>query len=277
LLLGIAKKNVIIMKSIFNRVTLKGFFSKGKVPTEVQFVNLIDSMVNKMDDGFDKTTEDGLRLSATGKDNNVLSIFSSAGEQNSGWQVAFNQEDNGTRGLSFDRVVTDNDGKRVKKKVLTLADNGNVGIGINTTPRTALEVGGVIGISTRVGTYKIGQVDGDGAWKDILTGLKSMHAFEIVARIDGPPKRGKYAITHAIAVSAFGGGRNRVKQVRAHYGWFWNRIEFRWHGSTTTDYSLQVRTNSNYGKKEDNTAFMIRYHITQLWDDALFQDINNPA
>ncbi len=266
------------MKSIFNRATLKGFFSKGKVPTEVQFVNLIDSMVNKMDDGFDKTPEDGLRLSATDKDNNVLSIFKSAGDQIPDWQVSLKQEDSGAGGLSFDRLVTDNDGKVVKKTVLALADNGNVGIRTNT-PRTALEVGGVLGVATKVGTFKIDQVVGDGSWKDILMGtdIKGMHAFEIVARIDGPAKRGKYAITHAIAVSAFGGGCNRVNQVRAYYGWFWNRIEFRWHGNKATEFTLQVRTNSNYGKKEDGTPCMIRFHITQLWDDALFQDINNPA
>jgi hypothetical protein len=267
------------MKSIFNRATLKGFFSKGKIPTEAQFVNLIDSMVNRMDDGFDKTDKDGLRLSASGKDNNVLSIFKSVGEQAPAWQVSLKQEDNGASGLSFDQLVmVDTDGKDVKKTVLTLADNGNVGVG-TSTPRTALEVDGVMGIKTRVGTYKAGQVKGDGEWKDILMGkdIKGMHAFEIVARIDGPPNRGKYAITHAIAVSAFGGGSNRVKQVRAYYGWFWNRIEFRWHGNKATEFTLQVRTNSNYGEKADATHNMIRYHITQLWDDTLFQDTNNPT
>ena len=266
------------MKSIFNRATLKGFFSKGKVPTEAQFVHLIDSMINKIDDGFDKTQEDGLRLSATGKDNNVLSIFKSEGEQTPNWQVSLKQEDNGVSGLSFDRPVMDKDGKRVNKTALTLADSGNIGIG-TSTPRASLEVGGVLGVATRVGTYKVGEVVGDGSWKDILNGtdIKGMHAFEIVARIDGRPQRGKYAITHAIALSAFGGGSNRVKQVRAYHGWFWNRIEFRWHGNKTTEFTLQVRTNSNYGLKDDKTQFMIRYHVTQLWDDVLFQDINKPA
>lgn len=47
---------------IFNRSTLKGFFQKGKVPTEAHFTNLIDSTLNKLDDGIAKTVEHGLKL-----------------------------------------------------------------------------------------------------------------------------------------------------------------------------------------------------------------------
>ena len=260
------------MKDIFNRIELKNFFRKGQFPTEVHFGNLIDSMINKKDDGFDKTAKDGLRLSATGDDRNVLSVFKQSGDPEPNWQMSLKQSEDGSEGLSFDRLKTNNEGKTEKLASLTLANNGHVGIGAEQ-PRTTLEVGGVLGTKTRVGTYNVGQVDGNGQWQDILTELKGIHAFEIVARIDGPKGRGKYALTHAIAVSVFGGGKNTIRQTRAYYGFFWNRIELRWHGNSPNNYKLQMRTYSNYGLKEDETHFMIRFHVTSLWDDTLFTQI----
>ncbi len=67
---------------IFNRSTLKGFFQKGKVPTEVHFSNLIDSTINKIDDGFAKTVDNGLKLSPGGPVK-VLSFYSDIKENTS--------------------------------------------------------------------------------------------------------------------------------------------------------------------------------------------------
>ncbi len=147
-----------------------------------------------------------------------------------------------------------------------------MGIGPNP-PRTTLEIGGVLGIRTRVGTFKVGQVPGDGNWHKLLEGLDDLHAFEVVARIDGPRSRGRYAIAHAIALGAFGGGRNKIKSLCAHYGWFWNRIEFRWQGTSARNYSLEARTRSHYGL-EDGKPYMLRFHITQLWDEMEFRELD---
>ncbi len=41
------------------RDTLKQFFSAGKLPTEEHFSDLIDSSLNTLDEGFDKSEEFG--------------------------------------------------------------------------------------------------------------------------------------------------------------------------------------------------------------------------
>jgi hypothetical protein len=258
------------MKKLWNRESLKGFFQKGQLPTQVHFEYLIESTINKIDDGFNKTDANGLQLAPTGADSNVLSIFKAPSESLPSWQIGLQDSEKGA-GLSFNSVSENVDGAAATRDTrLFLANNGNIGIG-TTAPRTELDVNGTLGTGTRIGTYnKIDAVPGDGAWKDILTDLKGIQAFEVVASINGPSKRGKYAITHAIALSTFGGSRQKIRQTRAYFGWFWNRVEFRWHGEID-NFRLQVRTRTNYGTKGDNTQCMIRFHVTRLWDDAIFQ------
>jgi len=50
---------------IFDRISLKDFFKNGTIPNEKHFSFLIDSMINKQDDGFNKDSENGLILSTT--------------------------------------------------------------------------------------------------------------------------------------------------------------------------------------------------------------------
>lgn len=246
-------------KDLWNRDRLKHLFSKGSSPSEAHFGYLIDSMINKIDDGFDKTSQDGLQLTPTGDTGKVLSVFKNQGEQQPNWQLSLDKD---SGALSFDHLQQAADGKVVNTTNLVLGDDGRVGIE------------GVLSIRTRVGAF-VGQVPGDGKWHDVLSNLDDVHAFEVLARIDGAKGRGKYALTHAIALSTFGGSCNRVKQVRAYYGWFWNRIEFRWHGKETRRYSLQVRTRSHYGLTE-GAPYMIRFQLTQLWDDSIFKGLGNP-
>jgi hypothetical protein len=72
---------------------------------------------------------------------------------------------------------------------------------------------------------------------------------------------GRFAIMHAIALSAYGHSRSRIRRTCAHYGFFWNKLKLRWKGSTH-NYSLQLRSNSNFG-----SGVPIHYSITRLWDD----------
>lgn len=263
------------MKDLWNRASLKSFFKKGKLPSEIHFAYLIDSVVNKLDDGFAKTDKDGFQLSPTGETNTVLSIYTNQAEENPSWQISLNKNENGV-GLAINSISLDTNGKAVQTTRLYLSNDGKVGIG-TTDPKTLLDVAGTLTVKNRVGAYtKL--VDGDGDWHDVISGLSGMEAFEAVGRIDGPPKRGKYAITHAIALSAFGRRfSGRIKHTRAYFGWFFNRIDFRWKGEWQEDesylYRLQVRTRSNYGKKPDGSFYKIKVHLTRLWDDSIFQTL----
>jgi hypothetical protein len=241
---------------IFNRATLKGFFKKGRVPTEVHFSNLIDSTINKIDDGFAKTVENGLKLSPTGDSKKLLSLYDDIKEKDPQWEVEINPTET-AHGLSF----TERDqGSRV-----FLRNGGQVGIG-TMHPEHTLEVKGTVGMSSRVGTYQaISQVSADREWHIILDQLEGCQAFEIVAKVEGVKKRGKYAMAHAIALSTHGGYNNKIRVTQAHYGWFWHRLKFRWKRSDDGKYRLEMRTVGHYGNDEENKVVQIKYHICSLW------------
>ncbi|WP_408042715.1 hypothetical protein [Tenacibaculum litopenaei] len=247
---------------LLNRQSLKVLFTAGARPKESNFFSLIDSMVNKVDDGISKTEEDGLILSPEGKESDrVISVYQNVEDELPQWSVSLQQKED--RSLSIEAPVTKND----QKTVMSFQKSGEVGIGTQK-PRTTLEVAGVLGAETRVGTYKIGQVKADGEWHSIVTDLDGCMAFEIMAQV-GKKKTGRYALMHAHALSTFGKSHHKIRKTQAHYGWFWNKIDIRFTGSTY-NYKLQLRTRSNYGP-----GHMINYHITKLWDanmDALFNE-----
>lgn len=251
---------------LFNRESLKAFFKKGQSPSELHFSYLIESMINKLDDGFSKNEEDGFQLSPIGDADTVLSIFKEQTDTSPSWQINL-KEDSRKQGLSFDHVDLDESGREKPGSVLFLSNDGKVGIGTEM-PRVQLEIAGTTGIHTRIGAYAIRSVPGDGKWHPVLSGLDGIQAFEVMAQIKGPAGRGKYAMTHGIALCAFGGSKRKIRQTRTYFGWFWNRIEFRWSGDTH-QYNLDVRTRSHYGLQPDKQPFPITCHITRLWDDQI--------
>ena len=243
--------------ALLTRSTLKNFFRRGSFPTEVNFADLIDSTINKVDDGFAKSPEDGLLLSPQGTSKRLISFFENIRDKSPAWYITF-VEDRRSKGLSIE--------DRKGNSRIFIRNSGNVGI--NTVlPNYQLEVNGTVGMQGRTGTFKQGEVAGDGRWHNILTGLDGVQAFEIMAQISGPKGRGRYAITHAIALSAFGRSRPAVRKTRAYYGWFWNRIHIRWRGQVH-NYRLQIRTGSHYGLDDKGLPRMIKYNITRLWDGA---------
>lgn len=256
------------MKKLWNRESLKNFFRKGQSPTETHFAYLIDSQVNKIDDGFAKSDEEGLKLAPAGSETTVMSIYKSSVENLPEWQVNIGREPGRGR-LCFDAVRPDQNGKLVRESKMVLSEMRGVGIG-TSDPRTALEVNGTAGLHTRVGTYQVGEADADGTWRPVLSQLSAPSAFEVVARVDGGSGRGKYAVTHAIALGTFGGGKNTIRQTRSYYGPFWNRIDLRWKSEGNL-YHLEIRTYQHYGLKPDGTVYKIRYHVSALLDDALFK------
>jgi len=256
------------MKKLWNRESLKNFFRKGQSPTEMHFAYLIDSQVNKIDDGFSKTEEEGLKLVPSGAETTVMSIYKSNVDNLPEWQLNIGREPGKGR-LSFDSVRPDPNGKLVRESKMVLTENRGVGIG-TSAPRTSLEVNGTAAFHTRIGTYRLGEADADGTWHPIISGLNGPSGFEVVARVDGGAGRGKYAVTHAIALGTFGGGKNTIRQTKSYYGPFWNKIDLRWK-SEGIQYSLEIRTFQHYGLKPDGTAYRIRYHISALLDETVFK------
>lgn len=239
--------------SVQNRSTLKSFFRKGQMPSEAHFNDLIESMINKVDDGMSKTIDDGLTLSPIGTSNKLISFYKSIEDKNPAWSV---EVDSGTSNLNFKDHKGDS--------VLTLNNQGRIGIQQNQ-PRYELDVNGVAGMTGRIGTLEQGQIPADGKWHEVVVDLDGCNAFEIMAGV-GKQKTGKYALLHAIAISTYGKSRPKIRKTQAFYGVRCNKIQVRWRG-TTYNYKLMMRTKCSYGSDH-----FVRFYLTNLWFDRFMDD-----
>jgi len=236
-----------------NRKSLKDYFRKGQLPSEGHFHDLIDSTINKVDDGMSKTMEDGLMLSPIGESRKLISFFKSIEDKFPVWRMEVDEND---ADLNFSNKLGDS--------VLTIREEGKVGVN-QEAPEFALDVDGDVAMCGRTGNAYRGQIPADGKWHKIVSGLNGCELFEVVAGV-GKKKTGKYALLHAIAISTFGKSKNKIRVTQAYYGVRGNRIKLRWTGSTYK-YNLEMRTRYNYG---DNTA--VNFNIQRLWQDTFMDE-----
>ncbi len=263
-----------------NRDTLKGYFRNGSRPNEENFESLIDSTINKLEDGISKDLDNGLLLAPVGETSDrTISFVNRIGSEHPDWSISLQKGD--SSGLAIVKPTGDDEKDEIK---MFFHDNGN--IGINTeNPKTHLDVHGVMGIQSRVGTYKIGTVPANGKWQNVTEDLYGCHAFEVIAQAGGEEGEGKYALLHATALATHGQLVNRIRRTQAFFGWwYWNKLAIRWKREKITvsdlknednrskynyKYRLQLKTRSNYGKD-----IYIKYHITKLWDNEVMSLID---
>jgi len=247
-----------------NRETLKNYFKNGTRPTEENFGSLIDSMINKADDGISKNLDDGLILAPEGESSNrTLSFFNKIGAEHPNWSIELMQGEGAGLGIAQPT------GSEDEPDQIRMFFNQHGKIGVHTTqPETDFEVNGILGVKSRVGTYKLSTVPADGKWRPILKNLSGVNGYEVVAQAS-LEHSGKHALLHATALSTFGQFKNRIRRTQSWWGLFWwNRLAIRWRGSQD-NYRLEIKTRSSYGKD-----VQIKYHITQLWGNeikALFE------
>jgi len=238
-----------------NRDSLKTMFRSGSRPTEGNFSSLIESMVNKVDDGISKNLKDGLILSPESEESDrLISLYANLQNSIPNWSFEMNPKKG--NGLKIHSPLNQDE-----KTSLFLSEKGQVGVATED-PRSDLEVNGVIACQARIGTHVVSTVPADGKWYDIITGLDGCRGFEVMAQV-GKKKTGRYALVKATALSTFGRSRSKIHCVQAHYGWWWNKIAFRFKGETH-NYALQIKTRSNYGADE-----RIKFFVTRLWDDEM--------
>jgi hypothetical protein len=246
-----------------NRKSLKSLFKDGERPNASNFESLIDSMINKADDGISINFTDGLTLTPEGKNalgqksDRVLSFKENSLKNLPDWGIELDD-----KGLSFIEPISEKE----TQTHLFFQKGGNIGVG-TITPQSSFEVNGILGTTSRVGTYKLDTIPADGNWYDIITNLDGYNAFEIVAQV-GIKGSGKHALLHAHALSTYGRSRNRIRKTQAHYGWWWNKLSLRWTGSTH-NYRLQMRSRTNYG-----ASHKIKYYVTKLWDSEIMSLFN---
>lgn len=251
------------------RSDLKEFFKNGKIPSENHYAALIESMINQQDDGFSKDDDEGFVIASGGDSDRLVSFYKNMDAIKPFFTIK--KDDDSIAGLCFQPLnesAIAEDSQDISSHVF-FHNNGTVGIGKKSDNKYKVDINGFVAAEGRIGTYKdlkIGNnVPANGKWHPITGELDNCQAFEVIART-GVKNSRKFAMTHAIAVKAFGKSRGKVRMVSAHYGFLWNRISVKWILNKENEkFTLNIRTHRHYGNDVN-----IYFQITKLWDDAMF-------
>lgn len=234
-----------------NRETLKGYFSNGKMPTGSQFGDLVDSMLNIVDDGMDRSDGNGLQLSPLEDKGPVLEFYSDMLDDKPLWEVRIDRKGGGLE------IGTGGE----EPPVLTLCPDRKILLNGD------MEVSGIVTAAAFRGNYRHGKVPADGVWHDITdeeaTDAPGCRAYRVVAGC-GLKGKGKYALTEVTAIQCYGQHR-KVYERQSWFGMHFNRLKFRWHCEGEA-WRLQLRSRCNYGE-----GAMIGFRITELWQDYYMQ------
>lgn len=249
---------------MLNRRDLKDRFSEGRMPCEEDFCGLIDSMVNLIDDGFQKTKEEGLKVSQLKDSGTLMSFYENATEGRPLWQmnIRYNNDDGYATNLHF--IAPDS---KENANVLTLSSSGKVGVGV-CMPKHELDVNGVVACKGRIGweNEKL-KVPADGEWHNITEQLTGCEAYEVIAGVGDQDGEGRFALTRAVAMNVFG-CKPRIDKTCSYCGGRRSRIDIRWvKGSEKHSFILQLRTHCPYSKND----IFVRYKLTKLWLDNMME------
>lgn len=261
-----------------NRNTLKNYFRQGAMPSAEHFADLIDSSVNKIEEGFDKTPDQGLKVSTLDAHARLMTFYRDHDPTRERWSLTLQPD---THHLAWQRHTDNGRGQNDATAQLTLTPEGYTGIN-TATPRHALDVQGVIASEGRCGTQWAERLPADGQWHDLTPPLEGCQAFEVVAGV-GIRHSGRYALMHAIALNTCApdgfwfnlfGHKNRIRPRHAYYHSRADKLALRWHRESASSdrhsplrrYRLQIRTQTTYGE-----GIVVRCHLTQLWHDAYMQ------
>ena len=274
-----------------DRTTLKSFFRDGSMPTAEHFRDLIDSSVNQVEDGFEKTSADGLRLASVGDSSRLMSLFQGLGSREPSWTLDHGERPgtlhfrpgNGADALgiggqgAYPDGVYSHGARSRRPAPLSLTRDGRIGIGAED-PAWPLDVAGPARMTGRIGmaTQALPEVPADGHWHDITLPMTGCKAFEITAGVGGLRAQGRYALLHAVAMNTFHPRnallnwfftRRPIRSQTAVYGSYADRLKLRWTGTSERHhFKLQLRSNASYGEGR-----VVRYYLTQLWFDPFMQ------
>jgi len=261
-----------------NRKTLSDNFADGALPTQEDFSDLIDSMVNIVDDGFEKSAHDGLKVAQLGK-GRLVSFYDEITVNPPQWSMGFSNPgygggDEKYKSLNFFYGDDPASGLTLsKQQEYDEEDEGKeerIRVGINNNdPEHELDVSGIVASDGRIGREGSNrEVRADGKWHPIVTGLDGCQAFEIMAGV-GRKHSGRYALLHAFALNTFFSKKDNITSHQAHFSSRCDQIDLRWSGSMH-DYSLEMRTRCSFEQNESEEIY-IRYYITQLWFDPFME------
>ncbi|MFA6778256.1 MAG: hypothetical protein WCU80_00530 [Paludibacteraceae bacterium] len=240
-----------------NRRTLKEYFAAGKKPDSSQFVDLIDSMLNIVDDGFIKTSEGGMTLSPLNgnRAGNVMEVRQDILDPDAAWRFSIDGKG------SFFICPRNSD-----QPVISLFQDGSILIDPNLSSANVRQPNNVVVNGGVVAASYMGEkldVPANGAWQDISAYDYACMAFRVVAKVKGKKGSGKYAMLEVSAMNCFGKHASIKKVGESWFGKRFNRIDFRWNEKKDEQgepiFGLQVRSRSDYGE-----GHTISYYILDL-------------
>lgn len=233
---------------LFNRESLVDKFKNGKRPEEKDFEDLINSTINKLDDGISKSFETGLELAPQGETgSDLISLYEKLNDLSPAWRIRLLGEA-GNKTLNINSL-------KQESSAFTINSKNKVGINVED-PQYDVDVAGTVAAAGRVGTFASGEVRADGKWKTILTHLEGVNAFELIAVAHAKEGKGKYALLEASLLNAYSGNKGRIKRTNDYYSWkWWHRLRIRWRG-TPFNYSLEIRSGIDFGNEG-----IIKYNI----------------
>lgn len=261
-----------------DRTTLKAYFRDGALPTAKHYRDLIDSSVNQVEDGFEKTPADGLILTSVGASPKLLSLYNGLGAAHPSWTLEHGDAPGSLhfrqgKGPEADRPST-GAAHTAGGHAMSLTADGRLGVNV-AEPGYRLDVDGVARMSGRIGQPSPGYatVPADGLWHDITDAITGCQAFEIMAGAGGEKEKGRYSLLHAIAMNTYHPRnpilnwlfrRRPIKATTAMYGSYADRIRLKWVADRKQHhFRLRIRTNAKFGD-----GYVIRYYLTRLWFDS---------
>jgi len=270
------------------RDTLKQFFSAGKLPTEEHFSDLIDSSLNTLDEGFDKSEEFGFEITPTNgslSKENLISFFRKLTDKNPSWTMSYQARDESLLFIHTDAF--DNS----QRTVLSMSMDGKLSVSVDEnneeveyinqldhTP-TRLEVGGAIKAPARCGTALTidASIPADGKFHPVTEKLFGVQALEVVATLECR-EHARFSVLHAIALNAHNprwkilNFWNRSSRIRIHQSYYSgprDRLKLRWESMPDEDnpgvevYRLCIKSAFQFPE-----TTKIKYHVTKLWNAA---------
>ncbi|OWV22799.1 hypothetical protein B7991_01095 [Fibrobacter sp. UWB3] len=255
-----------------NRSELKYRFTAGRMPTEEDFMSLIDSMVNAVDDGFRVSEENGLEIKQRRDNSRLASFFSNLAERKPEWFASVRKNiEQGETCLNIKTPEMKEDETAVTLLSKRSAENPEgaseirMGVGC-VAPQSELDVNGVIASKGRLGYENENlEVVADGEWHDVTEVLTGCQCFEIVAGVGGNEGDGKFALAHAIAVNTFNKNPS-INLTQSYSGGRGSKIDIRWKTAANKfEFTLQLRVHHKY---DDEGKVKVRYRLTKLWYDT---------
>ncbi|PIB29172.1 hypothetical protein [Maribacter sp. 4G9] len=215
---------------IASREDLISFFSKGKLPNEDHFEQLINSNYNKADDNLDIDDKDGLMLYPA-EDGKLLNFFEGSDDEDPRYGIQISKEGLSIVGKKENKVSSKSEEE--KPHIFIEKDKGKIGIG-NNIPKHKLDVSGFVASQGRLGNIQ-GEMPADGQWHNVFGQnnlynekekvLTNVNAFEIMAYARGEVNKGRYSLLHAICTCTW--GRSKISKTTSYYGRKRNKIDVR--------------------------------------------------